>query len=82
VSFDLAWKNPLGILPRGNPLQDTNGMENFWSQAKRHLRRFNGIRKETFPLYLKACEWRFYGYSHKPLLTKRKSWVQFHTSTA
>jgi transposase len=25
-----------------------NGIENFWNQAKRHLRRFNGIRKESF----------------------------------
>src|SRR6185312_4602974 len=23
-----------------------NGIENFWSQAKRHMRKFNGIRKE------------------------------------
>jgi transposase len=27
-----------------------NGIENFWNQAKRHLRRFNGIPKEHFPL--------------------------------
>ena len=36
-----------------------NGIENFWSQAKRHLRKFNGIPKENFHLYLKECEWRF-----------------------
>jgi len=24
-----------------------NGIENFWSQAKRHLRKFNGIDLET-----------------------------------
>ena len=36
-----------------------NGIENFWSQAKRHLRKFNGIPKEHFELYLKECEWRF-----------------------
>ena len=36
-----------------------NGIENFWNQAKRHLRRFNGIPKEHFHLYLKECEWRF-----------------------
>ncbi|MBF0802873.1 hypothetical protein IR141_00570, partial [Neisseria sp. 19428wB4_WF04] len=28
-------------------------------QAKRHLRKFNGIPKEHFELYLKECEWRF-----------------------
>ncbi len=30
-----------------------------WNQIKRHLRRFNGIPKEQFPLFLKECEWRF-----------------------
>ena len=36
-----------------------NGIENFWNQAKRHLRKFNGIPREHFPLFLKECEWRF-----------------------
>jgi transposase len=30
-----------------------NGIENFWSQAKRHLRKFNGIKKDHFTLFLK-----------------------------
>lgn len=29
-----------------------SGIENFWSQAKRHLRRFNGVPKGSFPLFL------------------------------
>ena len=33
-----------------------NGIENFWNQAKRHLRKFNSIPKAHFELYLKACE--------------------------
>jgi transposase len=33
-----------------------NGIENFWSQAKRHLRKFNGIKKEHFYLFIKECE--------------------------
>ena len=36
-----------------------NGIENFWSQAKRHMRRFNGVPREHFHLFLKECEWRF-----------------------
>lgn len=36
-----------------------NGIENFWNQAKRHMRRFNGIPVAHFHLYLKECEWRF-----------------------
>ena len=30
-----------------------NGIENFWNQAKRHMRKFNGVPKEHFPLFLK-----------------------------
>ena len=33
-----------------------NGIENFWNQAKRHLRRFNGVPKQSFHLFLKECE--------------------------
>ena len=36
-----------------------NGIENFWNQAKRHLRKFNGVPKESFGLFLKECEFRF-----------------------
>ena len=33
-----------------------NGIENFWNQAKRHMRKFNGIPRKHFALYLKECE--------------------------
>lgn len=36
-----------------------NGIENFWNQAKRHLRKFNGIPRQHCGLYLKECQWRF-----------------------
>jgi len=52
-----------------------NGIENFWNQAKRHLRRFNGIPKQSFYLFLKECEWRFNGGSHRDLLNQLKAWV-------
>ncbi len=35
------------------------GIENFWRQANRHLRKYNGIPQHHFHLYLKECEWRF-----------------------
>ena len=53
-----------------------NGIENFWNQAKRHLRRFNGIPKESFYWFLKECEWRFNGGNHQQLLTQLKDWVK------
>ena len=50
-----------------------NGIENFWSQAKRVLRKYNGIPKESFPLFLKECEFRFnYGTPKQQLLILRE----------
>jgi len=36
-----------------------NGIESFWSYAKRRLAKFNGLSKRTFQLHLKECEYRF-----------------------
>ena len=51
-----------------------NGIENFWNQAKRHLRRFNGIPKGSFYWFLKECEWRFNGGGYKALLQQLRAW--------
>ncbi len=53
-----------------------NGIENFWNQAKRHLRKFNGVPKDNFGLFLKECEWRFNTPSPKQQLTQLKQWVK------
>ena len=55
-----------------------NGIENFWNQAKRHLRKFNGIKQENFYWFLKECEWRFNGGNHEQLLKQLKYWYK-HT---
>jgi transposase len=52
-----------------------NGIENFWNQAKRHLRRYNGIPRAHFPLYLKECEWRFNYRPANRLLATLKTWL-------
>ena len=52
-----------------------NGIENFWNQAKRHMRKFNGIPKEYFHLFLKECEWRFNNPTPKAQLSQIKQWV-------
>ena len=50
-----------------------NGIENFWSQAKRILRKYNGIDRKSFPLFLKECEFRFnFGAPKEQLKTLRK----------
>ncbi len=52
-----------------------NGIENFWNQAKRHLRKFNGVPQKHFPLFLKECEWRFNQPNPKTQLRQLNQWV-------
>ena len=60
------------VLDRHNHI---NGIENFWSQAKRHLRRYNGIPKAHFHLFLKECEWRFNYRPASRLLRTLSQWA-------
>ncbi|MBK2035496.1 IS1595 family transposase [Francisella tularensis subsp. novicida] len=53
-----------------------NGIENFWNQAKRHLRKFNCIPREHFHLFLKECEWRFNHSDSKQQLKLIRHWVR------
>ena len=53
-----------------------NGIENFWNQAKRHLRKFNGVPKSHFHLFLKECEWRFNHSDPKSQLKQLNQWVR------
>ncbi|MEH6405561.1 MAG: IS1595 family transposase [Sneathiella sp.] len=55
-----------------------NGIENFWNQAKRHMRKFNGIPKAQFGLYLKECEWRFNNSDPAGQLSQLRQWVKCH----
>lgn len=52
-----------------------NGIENFWNQAKRVLRKYNEIPKQSFLLFLEECEFRFnYGIPKQQLKTL-KEWA-------
>ena len=53
-----------------------NGIENFWNQAKRHLRKFNGVPRSHFHLFLKECEWRFNNSDPKSQLKQLNQWVR------
>lgn len=53
-----------------------NGIENFWNQAKRHLRKFNCIPREHFHLFLKEYEWRFNHSDSKEQLKLIRHWVR------
>lgn len=61
---------------KDNRANHINGIENFWNQAKRHLRKFNGIPKAHFYLFLKECEWRFNNSNPKSQLSQLKQWVK------
>ena len=52
-----------------------NGIENFWNQAKRHMRKFNGVPRQNFNLFLKECEWRFNNPNPQIQLQQLKQWV-------
>ncbi|MBX3302249.1 MAG: IS1595 family transposase [Nitrospira sp.] len=50
-----------------------NGIETFWNQSKRVLRKYNGIPRKHFFLFLKECEFRFnYGSPNQQLAQLRK----------
>ncbi|HQU08614.1 MAG TPA: IS1595 family transposase [Opitutales bacterium] len=51
-----------------------NGIENFWNQAKRILRKYNGIPKQNFYFFLKECEFRFNYGTPKLQLAILKKW--------
>lgn len=53
-----------------------NGIENFWNQAKRHMRKFNGVPREYFGLFLKECEWRFNNSNPREQLKQLKQWAK------
>ncbi len=53
-----------------------NGIENFWNQAKRHMRKFNGVPRQSFGLFLKECEWRFNNPSPQAQLKQLQQWVK------
>src|SRR5665213_3484825 len=55
-----------------------NGIENFWNQAKRHMRRFNGVPAAHFHLFLKECEWRFNTPQPKTQQTQLIQWATTH----
>jgi transposase len=58
-----------------------NGIENFWNQAKRHMRKYNGIPEKHFHLFLKECEFRFNYGTPKQQMTQLKKWIKLHNQS-
>ena len=53
-----------------------NGIENFWNQAKRILRKYNAIPRKNFPLFLKECEFRFNYGSPRQQIRLLLNWIK------
>jgi transposase len=53
-----------------------NGIKNFWNQSHRYMRKFNGVPREHFSLFLKECEWRFNNPHPRLQLRQMKQWVK------
>lgn len=62
------------VLSRGG--YHIDGIENFWNESRRYLRRFNGIPKTSFYWYLKDCEWRFNGSDSRALSKELHTWYR------
>ena len=57
-----------------------DSIDNFWSQARRCLRRYNSVPRQHFALFMKECEWRFnYGRRPEQLLRTLSSWLESST---
>jgi transposase len=60
---DLGYSKHFRVDHRDNKFSNgrshINGIESFWSFAKRRLQKFNGVSKKNFNLHLKECEFRF-----------------------
>jgi len=47
------------LVDKQDKARHINGIENFCNQAKRILRRYNGIPRQHFHHFIKECELRF-----------------------
>lgn len=59
IGFDKHFRVHHGENEFASGERHINGIESFWSFAKRRLAKFNGIAKHTFYLHLKETELRF-----------------------
>ena len=59
IGYQKHYRVQHGANEFANGKNHINGIESFWSFAKRRLQKFHGISKSTFYLHLKECEFRF-----------------------
>lgn len=59
IGFDKHFRVNHGENEFANGDRHINGIESFWSYAKRRMAKFNGVPKHTFYFHLKKTEYRF-----------------------
>ena len=59
IGFDKHFRVNHSANEFANGERHINGIESFWSYAKRRLAKFNGVPEQTFYLHLKETEFRF-----------------------
>jgi transposase len=59
IGYDKHFRVKHGAYEFANGERHINGIESFWSYAKRRLAKFNGIAKHKFYMYMKETEYRF-----------------------
>lgn len=59
IGYDKHFRVNHGMNEFADGERHINGIESFWSYAKRRLAKFNGVAKHTFYLHLKETEYRF-----------------------
>ena len=68
VGFDKHFRVSHGANEFARGSVRVDGIESFWSFAKRRLAQFNGVARKTFYLHLKETEFRF-NHRHQDLYT-------------
>lgn len=59
IGYDKHYRVNHGNNEFVNKVSHINGIESFWRYAKIRLVKFRGIKKDSFYLHLKECEFRF-----------------------
>lgn len=77
VGFDKHFRVNHGQNEFARGTTHVNGIESFWSYAKRRLIQFNGVPRHTFYLHLKETEFRF-NHRHADLYKVRLSLLNKH----
>lgn len=69
IGYDKHFRVNHGANEFADGEQHINGIESFWSYAKRRLAKFNGVAKHAFYFHLKETEYRF-NHRHDNLYLK------------